>query len=178
MKKALFLDRDGVVCESTPRGEGLPTVYLLTKEQLRLLPHIDKLIQAAQEKNYVVVIVTNQPPIAKKLITPEQLDDIHTHMRELLGNAKIDAIYICPHKREDNCECRKPKPTMLLQAARELDLDLTRSIYIGDSDKDILAGQAAGVKTVFLRNEWNDTELAKVQPDHTVSSLQAVYELL
>ncbi len=178
MRKALFLDRDGVVCESTPRGPGLSTVYMLKKKDFKLLPHIDGLIRAAREKGYAIVVITNQPPIAKGLMTMTELETLHDYMRALLGDAQIDKIYVCPHKREDNCECRKPKPTMLLQAANEMNLDLAQSIYVGDSDKDVLAGQAVGVMTIFLRNEWNDDELAKVKPNYTVSSLQAVYELL
>lgn len=179
MQKALFLDRDGVVCEATPRGEGMPTVYLLSKEQFNLVPHIGELIRVARGKGYAIVMVTNQPAVAKGMLTREQLDDIHTYMKELLGDAAIDAIYVCPHERKDECECRKPKPTMLLRAAREMNLDLRNSVYVGDSDKDILAGKAAGVKTVFLRNQWNDPELAQVNPpDHIVFNLQEVCKLL
>lgn len=171
--RALFLDRDGVICRATPRGE-----YLLRIEQFELLPGIRELIQVAKTKGYLVIVVTNQACVAQGLLKREKLDQIHEHMQEELGDAKVDAIYVCTHGKEDNCLCRKPRPGMLLQAADDHNLDLADSIIIGDSDKDIDAGFSAGCKTIFLKNEQNERELEIIKPDAVIVSLREVKAML
>ncbi|MDO8516260.1 MAG: HAD family hydrolase [bacterium] len=169
--KALFLDRDGVVCEAMPRGE-----YLVRQEQFKLVPGIAELVGHAKKKGYLVVVATNQGAIAKDLISIDDLESIHENMQGLLTG--IDKVYYCPHYTQHNCACRKPKPGMLTQAAADLDIDLTSSVFVGDSNTDIEAGKAAGCKTIFLNNAWNAHELARCSPDVVVDALADVHSLL
>jgi len=170
MKKALFLDRDGVICKALGR-------YLVGWEEFELAEGIQDLICHAHEKGYVVAVVTNQPQIAKGFLTQEGLHDIHAKMREILGS-KIHAIYYCPHRDEDACACRKPKPGMLLQAAQDLDIDLTKSLMVGDSNVDVNAGKTAGCKTVFVKNELNGPRLLLCSPDMVVKDVRELLTLI
>jgi D-glycero-D-manno-heptose 1,7-bisphosphate phosphatase len=144
-KKALFLDRDGVVNKSTKEGE-----YIMRRDFV-LIPSIIPLIRFARAAGYLVVVVTNQRGVSSGKMTQESVDETLAYMRELLRaeDADVDAIYMCPHAL-DSCECRKPKPGMLLQAARDLDIDLSESVMVGDRDTDMEAGKAAGCKLCIL----------------------------
>ena len=146
-KKALFLDRDGVINESAPEGD-----YIVSRDQFRLRPAIIPLIRFARATGYLVVVVTNQRGVSLGLMSVGDLDDVHAYMSELLAaeDATIDAVYSCMHGHEDACECRKPKAGMLLQAARDLDIDLGESVMVGDRQSDIEAGNAAGCKLCLL----------------------------
>jgi D-glycero-D-manno-heptose 1,7-bisphosphate phosphatase len=151
--KAVFLDRDGVIV-----ADG----HLLHKpEDLRILPGAAEAIAGLKHAGYVVVVVTNQTVVARGLATETEIEALHTHIQtELLKTdprAHIDAFYFCPHHPNadvsayrQNCECRKPRPGMLLQAAQDLQIDLQRSYMIGDRLSDITAGQAAGCFTILL----------------------------
>ena len=117
----------------------------------------------ANESGYLAVVVTNQPVIARGEVTPQELGEIHRKMETLLGaeGAYLDAIYFCPHHPHSgfegevralkiDCDCRKPKPGMLLKAAKDLNIDLSRSFMIGDGENDILAGQNAGCRSLAV----------------------------
>ena len=146
-KKALFLDRDGVINEAVPEGE-----YIVSRDGFRLRPEIIPLIRFAHAIGYLVVVVTNQRGVSLRQMTQADLDDIHAYMRELLAaeDADIDAVYACTHGLDDNCDCRKPKPGMFFTAARDLDIDLSESVMVGDRATDIEAGKAAGCKICLL----------------------------
>lgn len=155
LKPAVFLDRDGVVIEDSH--------YIRSTSQVRLLPGSAEAIAALNRAGWLIVIATNQAGVARGLFTIETLKEIHDHLGELLQHheARFDGIYFCPHHiegvREEyqrECECRKPKPGMLLQAARELGIDLTRSWMIGDRVSDLEAGSAAGCRTVLVRTGY------------------------
>lgn len=169
--KALFLDRDGVICEAMPRGE-----YITRWEQFTFMPGIAELILDAKKKGYVVFVVTNQSQVRRGLMREEDLRDIHSRMQRMLPG--IDHVYYCHHIDEDNCECRKPKPGLLLHAQKEFAVDLENSIMVGDSDRDILAGQAVGCKAVFVKNTFNTHELARCVPDTVVGEISEVRSLL
>ncbi len=145
-KKALFLDRDGVINESPGEGK-----YVLSQEEFRLRERIIPLIRFARSAGYLIVVVTNQRAVSRGLLSRARLDGIHAHMRALLEaeDAPVDAVYACTHGF-DECECRKPKAGMLLQAARDLDIDLSESVMVGDHEIDIEAGRAAGCKLCLL----------------------------
>ena len=98
-------------------------------------------------------------------------------MQRLLGH-KIDKIYFCPHREENNCSCRKPKAGMLLQAKSEFNLDIAASFILGDTDKDILAGQTVGCRTIFIKNKFHEHSLARCSPDFVVKSLPDVPPLI
>lgn len=145
-KKALFLDRDGVINEAAPKGD-----YIPSREWFRLRPQIIPLIRFARAAGYLIVVVTNQRGVHLGKMTQADLDDVHAYMRELLAaeDADVDAIYACIHGLE-GCKCRKPKPGMLLQAAHDLDIDISESVMIGDRETDMEAGRAAGCKLCLL----------------------------
>ena len=161
-QKAIFLDRDGTI--NMYKG------FLTQPEDFELIPGAAEAIRHINHSGFLAVVVSNQPVIARGNCTFEQLQTIHNKMETLLGKegAYIDAIYYCPHhpdkgfegERPDykyDCDCRKPKPGLLLQAAEEWNIDLAASYMIGDSDRDIEAGQAAGCKQSILieRNRRN-----------------------
>ncbi len=154
-QKAIFLDRDGTINQNMG--------FVRRPEEFVLLPHAADAIRAINQSDYLAIVVTNQPVIARGEASVEQLQEIHNKMETLLGNegAYVDAIYYCPHHPDKgyagevkslkiDCDCRKPKPGMLLQAARNYNIDLSQSWMVGDSERDILAGNAAGCRTAYL----------------------------
>ena len=147
MKKAAFLDRDGVLNRKAPEGE-----YVTRWEEMEFLPGAREAVRLLNQAGYLVVVVSNQRCVAKGLITSSELDSMHARMRhefEAVG-ARLDAIYYCPHDFQPACSCRKPQPGMLREAARTHELDLSASWMIGDSDHDVVAGKSAGCGTVRL----------------------------
>jgi histidinol-phosphate phosphatase family protein len=146
-KEAVFLDRDGVVNKKA-RSPG----YIKDWHEFIFLSGVSDAIRRLNEEGFVVVIVSNQRAVAKGIISERTLKDMHAKMISQLcrNGAKIDAIYYCPHDIEDNCQCRKPKPGMLIEAARALSLDLGKSWMIGDKKTDIEAGKKAGCSTILL----------------------------
>ena len=162
MKKALFVDRDGVLNEMFYDQEHGVMDSPRRPDQLHLMKGAGTFLKAAKELGYLVVVVTNQPGIAKGTLTEEELEAVHKRLAELLAEegGTWNHIYYCPHhpdggptKQEayvQNCECRKPKPGMLLQAAEELNIDLSSSWMIGDGLTDIQAGIAAGCHTILF----------------------------
>ena len=156
-QKAIFLDRDGTINKM---------VGFITKpEQFELLPGVAKAIKAINKSGYLAIVITNQPVIARGDCTFEQLQTIHSKMETELGKegAFVDAIYVCPHHTDKgfsgerpeykcDCDCRKPKPGLLLQAAKDFNIDLSQSYMIGDSDRDVEAGENAGVKEAIKVN--------------------------
>ena len=154
-QKAIFLDRDGTVNEYVG--------FLRNLNEFRLIPGVAEFIKKINASEYLVIVVTNQPVIARGEVTTEELRKIHNKMETLLGEegAYIDGLYYCPHhphsgfpgevkELKTDCDCRKPKPGMLLKAAEDFNIDLSKSWMIGDSRNDILAGKAAGCKTALL----------------------------
>lgn len=166
-QKAIFLDRDGTINKY---------VGFLTKpEDLELLPGVAEAIRTINHSGYLAIVVSNQPVIARGDCSFEELKHIFDKMETLLGEegAFVDAIYYCPHhpdkgfdgERPDYkciCDCRKPKPGLLLQAAREWNIDLSQSYMIGDSDNDVEAGHAAGCKESIQIARNSDNALLKV----------------
>lgn len=157
-QKAIFLDRDGTI----NRYVG----FLRDIDEFELLPGVADAIKAINASGYLAIVVTNQPVIARGEVTYEQLQEIHNKMETLLGQqgAYLDAIYFCPHhphkgyegevpELKYECECRKPKPGMLLKAADDFNIDLNQSWMIGDGENDIKAGEAAGCKTALIGEE-------------------------
>lgn len=167
-KRAVFLDRDGVINKKALEGS-----YVLTWEDFEFLPHAREAIKWLNEVGFAVVIVTNQRGIARKRMTETDLDTIHTKMKEALQDvgAKVDAIYACPHEVGAGCGCRKPEPGMLLKAMVEHRLDLKRSWVIGDSMSDIEAGKIVGCRTVLITDHYPGYSSAQTAPDLTAASL-------
>jgi len=158
-EKAIFLDRDGVVNELIYHKEMGIVDSPFTVEQFKLLPNVGKAINNFHKQGYKVFLVSNQPGLAKDRYSEGVFKKIKEKMRvELLKKgARLDGEYYCIHHPEANikkykkrCDCRKPKPGLILQAAREHKIDLSLSWMIGDGITDILAGQAAGVRTILI----------------------------
>ena len=157
-QKAIFLDRDGTINKM---------VGFVTKpEQFELIEGAAEAIKAINKSGYLAIVVTNQPVIARGDCTFEELQTIHDKMETELGKvgAFVDAIYVCPHHTDKgfegerpeykcNCDCRKPKPGLLLQAAKDFNIDLSESYMIGDSHRDVEAGENAGVKKSIMVEE-------------------------
>lgn len=157
-QKAIFLDRDGTINEYVG--------FLSKIDDFRLIEGVAEAIKKINKLGYLVIVVTNQPVIARGEISSSELKEIHNKMETLLGNdgAYVDALYYCPHHPDKgfdgerieykmNCNCRKPKPGMILQAANEFNIDLSSSWMVGDGKVDIEAGKNAGCKTVLIGNE-------------------------
>ena len=156
-QKAIFLDRDGTINKYVG--------FLRNMNDFELIDGVAEAIRKINESGYLAVVVTNQPVIARGEVSFEELEEIHNKMETLLGKegAYLDAIYYCPHhphkayevERPElriDCDCRKPKPGMLLKAAADFNIDLSRSWMVGDGENDIQAGINAGCKTVLLSN--------------------------
>lgn len=165
MFPAIFLDRDGVLIENK-------SDYVRDWSQVKFLPNAIVALSLSAIKNYKVVIVTNQSAVGRGLITLETADEINKLIIDSICHhgGQIDGVYICPHKPDDGCSCRKPKPGLLFQAAQELSLDLRRSWMIGDAWSDVQAGQAAEVRNVILVKTGRGTEqLLHPRPDYVAN---------
>jgi D-glycero-D-manno-heptose 1,7-bisphosphate phosphatase len=173
MKKAAFLDRDGVINHKPPEGQ-----YVTCREEFQFIPGVEEAIALLNNAGYVVVVVTNQRCVAKGLLTVETLDSIHEWMCRVLARAGavIAGVYCCPHENAPPCSCRKPAPGMLLAAANAHNIHLASSWMIGDSEIDIQAGRNAGCKTVRIL-KMNEEEIG--DPDFFAPSLlSATHKIL
>jgi len=142
---AVFLDRDGVINEN--RDD-----YVKTWDEVRLLPGALEAVARRAATPFRIVLVTNQSPIGRGILTTEQMEAINRRLIEEIEarNGRIDGVYCCPHRPDDGCDCRKPRPGLLLRAARELDLQLDRSYLIGDAVSDVEAAMAAGCQPILV----------------------------
>ncbi len=150
MAKAIFLDRDGVVNEAVFR-EGKLFVPV-TPEEFRLCAEAPAALRDLKEMGFLLIVVTNQPDIAKGELTAADLERIHERMRAELP--MLDDVLFCPHLDADQCACRKPKPGMILEAAAKWGVELRGSYAIGDRWRDIGAGAAAGCVTILKRTAY------------------------
>jgi len=169
-QKALFLDRDGVIFEELGR-------YRVAKDGAQIISGSSELVKKAKEKGYLLILTTNQPQISKGLLTESELNKLHQDMELLLGE-KLDAVYYCPHIDEHNCDCRKPKAGMLTRGIKNFNIDSSQSFIVGDGDKDIIAGQTAGCRTIFIKNKIKSQYLKNCSPDYIVEKLEEILPLL
>ena len=161
MYPAIFLDRDGVLIEN--RSD-----YVRDWSQVKIIPEAIHALSFTQAKNYKIVIVTNQSAIGRGLIRLENAEAINLRLVKLIHHhgGQVDGLYMCPHQPDDGCFCRKPKPGLLLQAAKELSVDLQRSWMIGDAWSDLQAGQRAGVRhTILLKTGRGTEQLSQPCPE-------------
>ena len=157
-KKVLFLDRDGVINKKPFKAD-----YVKSWDEFEFLPGSVEAITLLTQNGYEIYIISNQAGIARGIMTKDNLKGIHKKMKNELRKhgARISGIYYCPHGWDDGCECRKPKPGMFFQAAREHHIDLTKTIFIGDDERDIEAGEAARVKTILVTPNKSFLEIVK-----------------
>ena len=167
LKKAVFLDRDGTICEDVN--------YLSRPEQLKIFPFAAEAVRLLNDNNFLVIVITNQSGIARGFFDENTLLEIHEKLISELAeqSAKLDAIYFCPHNSDDNCACRKPKTGMLEQATKDFSIDLENSWMVGDKKIDIETGFNAGTKTALVLTGYGrkDIEKSKRNPDIVAENL-------
>jgi D-glycero-D-manno-heptose 1,7-bisphosphate phosphatase len=169
MKRAVFLDRDGVLTEA-PVVDGLPQSPRLASE-MRIVPEAAPSCEALRTVGLTLVCVTNQPEIARNNLDPAELEA----MNEILQRAlRLDEVVVCPHDDADRCDCRKPLPGMITAAAERHGIDLAASFTVGDRWRDVNAGKAAGAVTVFVDRGYD--EALRAEPDVVVGGIQEASE--
>lgn len=169
--KAVFLDRDGVINRAVVKnGRPYPPSSLDT---LEILPGVAKALEKLHEAGYLLIIVTNQPDVARGKVSKAAVDRIHQY---LMANFPLDKILSCFHDDADQCNCRKPKPGALLDAAKEYKLDLSACYMIGDRWRDIESGVLAGCKTIFL--DYGYSEKQPSNSDFRVKSLSEATNII
>ena len=179
MYPSIFLDRDGVLIEN--RSD-----YVRDWSQVKIIPEAIRALSLASIKKYKVVIVTNQSAVGRGLILLKTAQEINQRLINLIREqgGQIDGAYMCPHKPEDGCSCRKPLPGLLLQAAKDLSLDLQHSWMIGDAWSDVQAGEAAGMRGTILVKTGRGTEqllqarLEKVKGHLVFDNLPLAFEAI
>lgn len=174
---AILLDRDGTLIEEAH--------YLTRPDQVRLLPGAAQALRRAGRRGFRIALVTNQSAVARGMLTESQLDEVHRELQRQLAaeGARLDGIFTCPHLADGRveayrreCDCRKPKPGLLLEAAKALDLDLSRSVMIGDRELDLRAGRAAGCRCILVLTGYGRAEAVSLSgppPDFVAEDLTA-----
>lgn len=177
-QKAIFLDRDGTINKYVG--------FLRDIDSFELLPNVESAVKKINSSEYLAVVCTNQPVIARGEVSVDELELIHNKMETLLGlsGAYIDGLYYCPHhphkgypgevaELKIDCNCRKPKPGMLIEAAHDLNIDLSQSWMIGDGENDINAGKAAGCKTALIGSDDYGQDISVSSLDEAISIILA-----
>lgn len=169
-KKAVFLDRDGTINKEVN--------YLSEIEQLKVLPEVPSAIKLLNENGFLVIIITNQSGVARGFFTRDVLNEINEHLIGELSKegAEIDGIFICPHHPDSGCDCRKPQPGLLKEAASQFELDLSSSYIIGDKYTDLKTGINSGCKTILVLTGYGKEEAEKIgqwdfEPDFVADDL-------
>jgi D-glycero-D-manno-heptose 1,7-bisphosphate phosphatase len=171
MPRAVFLDRDGVLNQATVR-DGVPHPPA-SVEEVELLPKVPEALAQLARHDLRLIVVTNQPDVARGTQTRRAVERIN---RYLAASLPIDAVFTCYHDTADACECRKPRPGMLMRAARAHAIDLRGSFMVGDRWSDIVAGQAAGCTTFLLDVPYSQRH--RCAPDYTVATLYEAADLI
>jgi len=174
MQRAVFFDRDGIInkveiVEREDRSVG--PVGPRSFDEFRIFPDRKGILSKLKAREFLIIIITNQPDIARGLLKPSELAKMHDLVKSTLP---VDDIYFCPHDDADLCECRKPKPGMLIQAAQKWNIDLKQSFFVGDQWKDMEAGGKAGCKTILLDYPYNREFLS----DFRVDRLEQILDLI
>lgn len=171
MKPAVFLDRDGVINQiSVSNGVPHPPN---TIEEFRLLPGVRAACEGLNTAGYLLIVITNQPDVARGTQTQEQVEQIN---RLVVQELPVAFVLSCYHDDADGCECRKPKPGLLLAAAAKWQIDLTRSFMVGDRWSDAQAGKAAGCKTILIEKSYSQRD--KCKPDWIAQDLPTATKLI
>ena len=173
MSRAVFLDRDGVINRALER-EGKPYSSASLSE-FEIFPEVPEACRRLKQAGFLLVVATNQPDVGRGTLKQETVEAIHAEMRRRLP---IDRVEVCYHPGNglSDCDCRKPKPGMLLRAARELGIDLVQSWMVGDRWRDVACGHAAGCRTIFIDRGY--AEALKQQPDFRAKNLLEAAEII
>ena len=164
MKKAVFLDRDGVINKAFIKN-GLPESPNSLSE-LEILPGVKESISRLKKLNFICLVVTNQPDVQRGKIKKNTIIKMNNFLKKKI---ELDDIFVCYHDDKDNCNCRKHKPGLLLQASKKWDVNLKKSFIIGDRWRDIQAGEKVGCKTIFL--EYNYIDIKPKNPNFITDTL-------
>lgn len=174
----IFLDRDGVINEN--RSD-----YVKSWQEFRFLPGSKAAIARLARAGHRVIVCTNQACIARGIVSVETVEDIHRRMLAEVAQAdgKIEKVYYCPHSRDEGCQCRKPRPGLLLRARDELGIDLHDALFIGDSISDVRAGLAADITTVLVLTGLGEEQLHQHSheaegPFHIMTDLGQAVEMI
>ena len=191
MRKAVFLDRDGTINAMVYRSDHGLADSPADPDEFELLPGVGGAIRRINAAGVLAVVVSNQPGIAKGKFTAELLKAMTDKMHRELAkfDARVDAVFYCIHHPEalleqyrDLCECRKPKPGLLLQGANGFGIDLQRSYMVGDSIRDVQAGATVGCCTIWLGERhspvWGIMERSAVRPDYVAAALHEAVDLI
>ena len=180
MKKAIFIDRDGTLNREVD--------VLRDIKQLEVFPNAAPALKALSELGYYIVLITNQPVIARGWLTEAQVDEIQAELKRRIetDGGVINAMYYCPHHPNANlpeyrteCDCRKPNIGMITRATKEHDLDLQQSWMIGDMTGDIVAGKKAGLKTILVKTGYAGTDgKHDVKPDYEAADISEAVEII
>jgi D-glycero-D-manno-heptose 1,7-bisphosphate phosphatase len=173
VRRAAFLDRDGVINRVLEReGKPYPSANL---SEFEIFPEVPEACRRLKQAGFLLVVATNQPDVGRGTLKREAVEEIHAEMRRRLP---LDRVEVCYHpgKGLSDCDCRKPKPGMLLRAARELGIDLGQSWMVGDRWRDVDCGHAAGCRTIFIDRGY--AEELKQPPDFRVKNLLEAAEII
>lgn len=168
-RRAAFLDRDGVLVETLVRDNRAFAPVSL--EEFRLEKDAGLQVARLAEAGLLPIVFTNQPEVARGIIAPEILDEMHTRLRKAVP---VEDIFVCVHDSKDGCECRKPRPGMLHAAAEKWDIDLKRSFIVGDRWSDIEAGHAAGCYAILIERSYS----GQARPQARVSDLASAVDVV
>jgi len=171
IRKAAFLDRDGVL--NAPIMQDGKTYAPTSFDEFIIIPGAAKAVQNLHDAGYLIIVVTNQPDISTGKVEIETVSGFHEHLHSMMP---IDEIYVCSHVNENDCECRKPKPGMILAAAEKYRIDLTKSVLIGDRWRDIDAAHAAGCASFFIDYGYNES--LNQEPNFIVTNLAEAAEII
>jgi D-glycero-D-manno-heptose 1,7-bisphosphate phosphatase len=173
LRRAVFLDRDGVINRALEReGQPYPPTTLA---EFEILPGVPQACARLKAAGFLLVVVTNQPDVGRGTLRQEVVEALHEHMCRSLP---LDRVEVCYHpgQGKSDCDCRKPRPGMVLRAARELGIALEKSWLVGDRWRDIDCGVAAGCRTIFLDRGYRET--LKKAPDYRVFDLVSAAEII
>ena len=153
LRRAVFLDRDGVINHSVViDGKPYPPENVAA---MKILPGVPQALKALSKAGFLLIVITNQPDVAKGMTSRETVEEIHNYMAACLP---IDEFRTCFHQDSDGCDCRKPSPGALLAAAKSHHIDLEKSYMVGDRWRDVEAGQQAGCKTIFIDYRYKEKQ--------------------
>ncbi len=169
LKPAVFFDRDGVLNESIVRDN--QAFGPLTLDQFRIFDYTAPQVRRLKEAGYLCIVFTNQPDVARGILSPMILNEMHNVLKK---NVDLDDLFVCLHEDKDDCLCRKPKPGMILEAAKKWNVNLSQSFAIGDRWRDIDAGNASGCRTILVERPYSRCETADFSVSHLVEAVDII----
>lgn len=177
LKRAVFLDRDGVINDVVDRGENFSVQGRMVRwtapfsfKEFKIKPEAEDFLISLKNLGMLNILFTNQPDIAYGSLPIEE----HEIIMSAVTKMPLDDIFVCLHKRNDGCDCKKPKPGMIIQAAGKFGIDLANSYVIGDSEADMLAGRAAGCKTIIINYGYNKDTVADIRVNNLFEAVEII----